>query len=98
MTQGFPARIASTVADFVVVLDHELAVEIRHCLEAGRKLVLILHLRPMGSLHALLDHEFMELRIRGKMAKASTDGKESNLRCEMSSINDRRSQPLFHGV
>src|SRR5208337_4873949 len=44
----FSIRMADTVADFDVMLGHELAMEIRRCREAGRKLVLILPVGPMG--------------------------------------------------
>ena len=46
--EGFSIRMAETVADFDVMLGHELALEIRRCREAGRKLVLILPVGPMG--------------------------------------------------
>ncbi len=45
---GFSIRMASTVADFDVMLGHELAMEIRRCRETSRNLVLILPVGPMG--------------------------------------------------
>jgi len=44
----FSIRVANDVADFDVMLGHELAMEIRRCREAGRKLALILRVGPMG--------------------------------------------------
>ena len=46
--QDFSIRMAGDVADFDVMLGHELAMEIRRCREAGRKLALILPVGPMG--------------------------------------------------
>ena len=40
--------MAGDVADFDVMLGHELAMEIRRCREVGRKLALILPVGPMG--------------------------------------------------
>jgi glucosamine-6-phosphate deaminase len=40
--------MAKDVEDFNVMLGHELAMEIRRCREAGRKLVMILPVGPMG--------------------------------------------------
>jgi glucosamine-6-phosphate deaminase len=45
---NFSIRMANDVADFDVMLGHELAMEIRRCREAGRKLALILPVGPMG--------------------------------------------------
>lgn len=44
----FNIRMANTVADFDVMLGHELAMEIRRCRDAHRKLALILPVGPMG--------------------------------------------------
>ena len=46
--KDYSIRMANTVADFDVMLGHELAMEIRRCREAGRKLALILPVGPMG--------------------------------------------------
>ena len=46
--KDFSIRMANDVADFDVMLGHELAMEIRRCREAGRKLALILPVGPMG--------------------------------------------------
>ena len=46
--QDFSIRMAGDLADFDVMLGHELAREIRRCREAGRKLALILPVGPMG--------------------------------------------------
>jgi len=46
--KDFSIRMAKDVADFDVMLGHELAMEIRRCREAGRKLTLILPVGPMG--------------------------------------------------
>ncbi len=46
--KDFSVRMANNVADFDVMLGHELAMEIRRCREAGRKLALILPVGPMG--------------------------------------------------
>ena len=46
--QDFSIRMANDVADFDVILGHDLALEIRRCREAGRKLALILPAGPMG--------------------------------------------------
>jgi glucosamine-6-phosphate deaminase len=46
--QDFSIHMANTVADFDVMLGHELAMEVRRCREAGRKLALILPVGPMG--------------------------------------------------
>ena len=44
----FSVRMANDVEDFNVMLGHKLAMEIRRCREASRKLVLILPVGPMG--------------------------------------------------
>ena len=44
----FSIRMANDIADFNVMLGHELAMEIRRCREAGRKLTVILPVGPMG--------------------------------------------------
>ncbi len=44
----FSLRMAESVADFDVMLGHELAAEIQRCRRAGRKLALILPAGPMG--------------------------------------------------
>src|ERR1019366_1793990 len=46
--KNYSIRMANNVADFDVMLGHELAMEIRRCREAGRKLALILPVGPMG--------------------------------------------------
>lgn len=46
--EDFRIRMAQNVADFDVMLGHELAAEIRRCRDQGRKLVLILPVGPMG--------------------------------------------------
>ena len=46
--KDYSIRMANDVADFDVMLGHELAMEIRRCREAGRKLALILPVGPMG--------------------------------------------------
>ena len=46
--KDFSIRMAEDVADFDVMLGHELAAQIRRCREGGRKLVLILPVGPMG--------------------------------------------------
>lgn len=46
--EGFSIRMADSVPDLNVMLGHEIAMEIRRCLEAGRKLILILPVGPMG--------------------------------------------------
>lgn len=46
--ENFRPRMAEDVADFNVMLGHELAAEIRRCREAGRRLALILPVGPMG--------------------------------------------------
>ena len=46
--KDYSIRMANNVADFDVMLGHELAMEIRRCREAGRKLALILPVGPMG--------------------------------------------------
>ena len=46
--KDFSIRMANDVADFDVMLGHELAMEIRRCREADRKLILILPVGPMG--------------------------------------------------
>lgn len=46
--KGFTIRMANDVADFNVMLGHERAMEIRSCREAGRNLILILPVGPMG--------------------------------------------------
>jgi glucosamine-6-phosphate deaminase len=46
--QDYSIRMANNVADFDVMLGHELAMEIRRCREAGRNLALILPVGPMG--------------------------------------------------
>jgi glucosamine-6-phosphate deaminase len=46
--KDYSIRMANNVADFDVMLGHELAMEIRRCREAGRKLSLILPVGPMG--------------------------------------------------
>jgi len=46
--KDFSIKMANTVADFDVMMGHELAMEIRRCREAGRKLALILPVGPMG--------------------------------------------------
>jgi glucosamine-6-phosphate deaminase len=45
---GFSPVACDTVADFEVMLGHEIALEIRTCKEAGRELALILPVGPMG--------------------------------------------------
>ena len=45
---GFSIRMAENVADFSVMLGHELAMEILRSREVGRKLALILPVGPMG--------------------------------------------------
>lgn len=46
--RDYSIRIANTLEDFGVMMGHELALEIRRCREAGRKLALILPVGPMG--------------------------------------------------
>ena len=46
--KDYSVRMANNVADFDVMLGHELAMEIRRAREAGRKLALILPVGPMG--------------------------------------------------
>jgi glucosamine-6-phosphate deaminase len=46
--KDFSIRMGKEVADFDVMLGHELVMEIRRCCEAGRKLALILPVGPMG--------------------------------------------------
>ena len=46
--EGFSVRMAEDVADFNVMLGHELAMEIRRCRKAERKLAMILPAGPMG--------------------------------------------------
>jgi glucosamine-6-phosphate deaminase len=46
--RDYSIRMANTVADFDVMLGHELAMEIRRSRQAGRKLALILPVGPMG--------------------------------------------------
>ena len=46
--KDYSIRMADNVADFDVMLGHELAIEIRRSREAGRKLALILPVGPMG--------------------------------------------------
>src|ERR1039458_3712878 len=46
--KDFSIRMADDVPDFNIMLGHELAMEIRRCREAGRNLVLILPVGPMG--------------------------------------------------
>ncbi len=46
--KDFSIRMANDVADFDVMLGHELAMEIRRYREAGRKLALILPVGTMG--------------------------------------------------
>jgi glucosamine-6-phosphate deaminase len=46
--KDFSVCLAKDVADFNVMMGHELAMEIRRCREADRKLVLILPVGPMG--------------------------------------------------
>ena len=46
--KDYSIRMANNVADFDVMMGHELAMEIRRCREAGRKLALILPVGPMG--------------------------------------------------
>lgn len=46
--EKFRLRMAKDVADFNVMLGHELAMEIRRCREEGRRLALILPVGPMG--------------------------------------------------
>lgn len=46
--KDFSIRMAKTVADFDVMLGHELAKEIRDCHAAGRELALILPVGPIG--------------------------------------------------
>ena len=46
--KDYSIRMANNVADFDVMLGHELAMEIRRTREAGRKLALILPVGPMG--------------------------------------------------
>ena len=45
---GFCIRMAESVPDFDVMLGHEIAMEIRRCRDAGRQLVMILPVGPMG--------------------------------------------------
>jgi glucosamine-6-phosphate deaminase len=59
----FSVRMANTVEDFNVLLGHELALEIRRCREAGRELVLILPVGPMG-MYRWVVYFLQEWRIR----------------------------------